>query len=619
MSATPIDSPPAPPPRTGPEQELDLQAKMQYLISLQYQEQQRLVNPSYGTPPLSSPGNVNRLSFSRSKQYNLESLGRESGSSIYNDEVVRAPHPSIRDRTNSQVAKQPDVGKGTIVFSGALRNFSSDEYSPSSPSEESLQQQLFKLQQHLSPHIQSSSSTQSPPMSSSKPPPAPPGSQNTFQPIQEQSVYSGYGSVQQEPQHHEFHYGNPDYHDPYDKIDHQKEYLYDKDNDDDHKRLHQRRRRQMGPEASSSCSRICCLYRPIVKLLRQENLLRSYCYGAIDGLLTGAGLTSAFWGLGVLTVRTAWEVRLAIVALSVAACMADSLCMALGHVWTTYVVASNHAEERLRERELLEHNKADAKVKLVEMLLARGMLKIDAMSLADTLEGYPELFVSSLVGDSLLAGSDETLDVDQTDDVYHIGASASHHQHNHDPHVSSDPASTLNDHFGSFGSWKFPSYGQLHSEHQETALGHTYAMFRESRKEGWFMMMGFSTFAVLPGLLWLFLPLCFPTPSSSSTVLSRHVTATSPPTTLASSSHSAIVALPGLIIFILSIVVWGLGVWKSRFVDSNWMVFGMETIAVLLVCVFSAYFVAVMVAFCLGLESAKNKQMLPDEIVFHDL
>jgi hypothetical protein len=37
------------------------------------------------------------------------------------------------------------------------------------------------------------------------------------------------------------------------------------------------------------------------------------------------------------------------------------------------------------------------------MLLQKGMLKIDAMSIADTLDGYPDLFVSALTGESLTA------------------------------------------------------------------------------------------------------------------------------------------------------------------------------------------------------------------------
>ena len=319
---------------------------------------------------------------------------------------------------------------------------------------------------------------------------------------------------QQQQQYHEFHYENPDYHDPFDKNS-----LKDDDGDgDDYIKRRQSRRQQ-----ESYCAKICCLYRPIINILRQDNLHRSFCYGAIDGLLTGSGIVSAFWGLGILTVRTEYEIRLGVVALAAAACVADSLCMAMGHVWTTYVVTSHHAEERSHERELLEQNKADAKGKLVDMLLARGMLKIDAMSLADTLEGYPDLFVSALVGDSLLSASDDILiDEDQSNDgqMYHIeapiggggggGGMVGNEQLPNDPRES--------DGYGSFGSWKFPSYGQLNSGHFDSELGQAQAACRESQKEGIFMMLGFATFAIIPSLLWLFMPMWIPEPALSSSL-----------------------------------------------------------------------------------------------------
>jgi len=269
----------------------------------------------------------------------------------------------------------------------------------------------------------------------------------------------------------------------------------------------------------------------------------------------------------------------------------------------------------LQERQLLEQRKADAKGKLVDMLLARGMLKIDAMSLADTLEGYPDLFVSALVGDSLLAGSDEVVDDDQTDDghlesphMYSIeadgGAGGSQiARHN----LPNDPTSG-GERFGSFGSWNFPSYGRLHSAHFESEAGQAHAACRESQKEGIFMMMGFASFAVIPSLLWLFLPLWIEGPSSKETV--KHSSSTLGSTSEQPSS-SPIISVPSLILFMLSALVWCLGVWKSRFVDSNWVVFGMETIAVLLVCVFSAYSVAIFFVYCFGLDPSSSDTLLP--------
>jgi hypothetical protein len=583
-------------------------------------------------------------------------------------ETPRAPHASFRTSTTLTSQQQlQNVGKGTIVFAGSLVGSkyagtvpagggttttttimscsSGDDVVVSSPPTNQqdylLQQkhQLQKLQQHLSPHIhdhrhptgksvpqqQSQSSTTTNQRGTTM------TSLHSYAASHPHQIYAGYGSVSQpqQPQHHhEFHYENPDYHDPFDKNHH------GNNNNDEDDYLVKRQRRRYPKE--SCCARMCCLYRPIMNILRQENLHRSFCYGAIDGLLTGSGIVSAFWGLGILTVRTTWEIRSGVVALAAAACVADSLCMAMGHVWTTYVVTSHHAEERSQERELLEQNKADAKGKLVDMLLARGVLKIDAMSLADTLEGYPDLFVSALVGDSLLSASDDMMiDEDQTDDghMYHMeapvggGGPAIHNEH-----LPNDPRES-DGYFGSFGSWKFPSYSQLNSGHFDSELGQAQVACRESQKEGICMMFGFAIFAVVPSLLWLLLPLWIhgqPTGSSSATTtMSKSATQLHANTAFATSSasdsslqqqHSELVSVPTLILLILSTLIWFLGVWKSRFViDSNWIVFGMETIAVLLVCVFSAYSVAMFFVYSFGLESSSSDTMLPDSFSNHDL
>ncbi|OEU19968.1 hypothetical protein FRACYDRAFT_181533 [Fragilariopsis cylindrus CCMP1102] len=327
-----------------------------------------------------------------------------------------------------------------------------------------------------------------------------------------------------------------------------------------------------------------CLYRPIVNLLSQENLHRSFCYGAIDGLLTGTGIASGFWGLGLLSVRTRIEIRIAIVAFTVAACVADALCMAMGHIWTTYIVTSNHARERSHERYLLEQDKADSKGKLVDMLLARGMLKIDAMSLADTLEGYPDLFISALVGDSLLSP-------------------------NADDYSTSGDANNARGFFGSLGSWKFSMHYDSERDNDSEG-GHVRVVFRESQKEGIFMMIGFASFAVIPSLLWLFLPMWFDTTAPLLSQNEPHFSNLSSSSSSSSSSSDIddgeSVSVPSLIILILSGIVWCLGVWKSYFVFSNWIVFGIETIAVLIVCITSAYGVAALFVHSLGLDAAFN-------------
>jgi hypothetical protein len=346
-----------------------------------------------------------------------------------------------------------------------------------------------------------------------------------------------YGTIPE--QQHEFHYGNPDYSYP---------------DGEQNSRLVACK--------VSFCEKICCLYRPIMNLLEQDQLRRSFCYGAIDGMLTGSGIASAFCALGVLNVHTKWDVRLAVVAFSAAACFADSLCMAIGHIWTSYVVSSGHAMEREMERQLLDDSKGDAKAKLVDMLMARGVLKIDAMSLADTLEGYPDLFVNALVGDSLCAGPDEG----EEEREEHYGAAP--------------PPRTINSLSG-FGSWKFSSYGQFNEMEHDPEQANVNMVVKESQREGIFMMIGFATFAVIPSLLWLYLPLVIQ------------------PTTHTAAEREAI-SPSSLIITITATIMWCLGIWKSYILDSNGIMFGIETVIVLLICIVSAYGVGLLLAYCLG-------------------
>eukprot|EP00536_Pseudo-nitzschia_multiseries_P010200 jgi/Psemu1/307134/fgenesh1_kg.305_\ len=122
-------------------------------------------------------------------------------------------------------------------------------------------------------------------------------------------------------------------------------------------------------------------------------------------------------------------------------------------------------------------------------------------------------------------------------------------------------------------------------------------------------MMGFASFAMVPSLLWLLLPEWFdkknaePIPSYPSQW--THSDPHSYPYSGPDDGES--VNIPSLIILILSGVVWCLGVWKSRFVDSNWVVFGLETIAVLLVCISSSYGIAALVARWFGVDGFISK------------
>jgi hypothetical protein len=588
--------------RTRSEQERDLQAKVQHMISLQQQisnssftdddkhDGTRADDYGYGTRE-SDTVIVDGGGLTLSKQLNTRThtnlLGL--GDDVENEHAGTKPlHPSSGNvNTDIELSKDhQDVGKGTIVFSANLRGSkyvtgggSVDGNKGSTQPQrylqlESLQnnQQHEQYRQQMSPHSTTLGSQQH---------------QNLLQSPLPQQIYYGYGSVQE--QNHEFHYGNPDFN----NIDEQDDYYYNGD----------RQRHQRGGRSRKIFARMfACFYQPIAHILSQENLHRSFCYGGIDGLLTGSGIASAFWGLGLLSVRTPFELRIAVVVFTMAACVADSLCMAMGHVWTTYIVTSNHAWERSYERESLEQDKAESKGKLVDMLLARGMLKIDAMSLADTLEGYPDLFVSALVGDSLLSsGIQDALLDEPTESEYQ----QQQREQQRSP-VYSDPATDFDgagEFLGSFGSWKcaFQYNSERHS-HRDLEQSHVKVVYQESQKEGIFMMLGFASFALVPSLLWLILPLWFDTDLTSSIASSSSMP-------YAGVDDGESVNIPSLIILILSCIVWCLGVWKSRFVDSNWVVFGLETIAVLIVCISSAYGIAALLGYCLGLNDPSNGGM----------
>lgn len=260
-----------------------------------------------------------------------------------------------------------------------------------------------------------------------------------------------------------------------------------------------------------------------------------------------------------------WDIRLAVVAFSVAACFADSLCMAIGHIWTSFIVSSVHSVERAKERTLLDRSKGDAKAKLVDMLLARGVLKIDAMSLADTLEGYPDLFINALVGDSLCACGPGDIPVVDGSEYRESSSSGP-------PSSQTSPSAP-----SGLGRWKFSSYGQFDEIDHDPEAANVNVVVKESRGEGIFMMLGFALFAIIPSLLWLLLPLVVLQASDGETI-----------------------SLPSLIVSITAVIMWCLGVWKSRFLDSNWIMFGIETVIVLLICVLSSYGVGLLLSHTLG-------------------
>lgn len=330
-----------------------------------------------------------------------------------------------------------------------------------------------------------------------------------------------------------------------------------------------------------------------------EQLQRSFCYGAIDGMLTGSGIVAAFCGMNVLAPTSTLTIRKFVVAFSAAACFADSLCMALGHVWTTYVLVSTQAKERTITRASVDQNKVDAKGNLVDMLLDRGMLKIDAMSLADTLEGYPDMFVSALVGDALIAGgvggnADSSMDLSarrRSVSTGKLSPSASRGWSGHrwscgddyTQHVADQDLGRGN---GNFVLWKLPSYSQHVNEldneidPEASVVG---AAMEESRREGLFMMIGFSVFAVVPSVIFLICPMLVSTHEHGTTELHSDA-----------QLYGGRTSATSIVVTTAAAIMWCLGVWKSRFLDSNWMLFGIETVVVMLVCIAAAFCVGSM-------------------------
>lgn len=366
---------------------------------------------------------------------------------------------------------------------------------------------------------------------------------------------------------------------------------------------------------------------------------RSFCYGAIDGMLTGSGIVSTFCGMHLLSTTTnnAPPIRALVVAFTAATCCADAVCMALGHMWATRVLVQAQATERTLALQQLHQSKADAKGLLVDLLLSKGMLKIDAMSLADTLEGYPDLFVNVLTGESLSGGSSavpsssttghvsgaagrpssqqqqqqnmhyptmresEIMSASERDDllVYastaegespgaHVGVDADRHdasQQSHQQHTSQQAM-----------PWRsFHSYFRLNESEVDPDVYIMQSAESESRKESLSMMLGFSLFAVVPSLIYTWVPAILLGSHDAGGV---HVSN--------SSGHGNVAAFANpntLIISFTAVIMWCLGVWKSRFMDSNWLLFGIETVIVLLVCISVAY----------GLGALLNKIFLPDD------
>lgn len=309
----------------------------------------------------------------------------------------------------------------------------------------------------------------------------------------------------------------------------------------------------------------CCQSCGPVNPHQTENLHRSLCFGAIDGLLTGSGITAACAGLGLLTTSSASAALWAVVALCLAACASDGVCMCLGHIWSTYVITQASIAEKTEERKNFNRDRAASKARLVDMLLDRGMLKIDAMSIADTLEGYPDIFVSALVGDvgALGPGSGGSWGGSAENLRSHGSAGALGVAHT-DLGSPRSGGATL----GGRSSLHYGSYGQFNEFRDDPDKAALNEAVQEGWHEGIVMMLSFSALSAVPSLCFLLSSLWFPEDQNPGYPGTSQVT---------------------VAISMLSTVMLLLGIWKSRFFDSHWILFGLEAVFVLLASLATAY------------------------------
>ena len=263
-------------------------------------------------------------------------------------------------------------------------------------------------------------------------------------------------------------------------------------------RIHRRRRDML----------LAILCYPFQCLLSSEQLCRSFCFGAIDGMLTGAGILSACVGLGLLeglmsTNEPFIHAKWIPIALTVSATFSDGICMAIGHIWSMRLVASAAYEERKEELRNFELSRSDAKARLVDALLLQGMLKIDAMSLADTLEGYPDLFVNALLGGGFyVEGGNNGGGFGMVRVTPGESVSSQRQQIGHTwdiPSLSSGRLTGQN----RFKNESFCDLSDFRDNLDLKALSETVSA---SRLEGFLMMLSFCSFSVVPGLIHILLP-----------------------------------------------------------------------------------------------------------------
>lgn len=273
----------------------------------------------------------------------------------------------------------------------------------------------------------------------------------------------------------------------------------------------------------SFCCMCCQLFLALYLCMRRfvysphmDNLRRAICFGAIDGMLTGSSVVSASIGLqlfphlywcmwdadynpheadlhldgrikGVFAGGNVEQQRWAVVALTLAACCADGLCMGIGHVWSTYVLQEGTGKESEREAWLFQNHRDYSKTNLVQMLMARGMLKVDAMNIVDTLEGYPDLFIAASLGDNCGTGP--------------LGIAGTSEHVNEQKDSNKEGNSALPTRRGSSsGRFTVMSDGSFDDEVYGFCVGEYFT-------EGLVMMVTFTLFSLVPALIHIYVPM----------------------------------------------------------------------------------------------------------------
>jgi hypothetical protein len=545
-----IGTPPRHQQQRKPKTDDEMKKQMQLMIDLQYEQQQYALNspPSNSQPPMRPKG---RSGSSSPKTSNESSTGPSTGPGLL--APILPTMSTISDTSYHNLYSFADdsdveVGQGTLSTSNLITNQVEEDSKPSTPSSPS--KALSTSMQFL--HLTSYGAVDNGKSDAAAQTDLPAAASSTLQgpassPKLRGSSTSAALATMQPSVEHEFHYGNPDYHDPY------RDPLAGDANEDDCREDRPRRSRQSHAGAVYSCL-LDPLCHCVMCFLQAETLHRSFCVAAIDGMLTGSGILGALAGLNILHNNSDPRARAWAVALTAAACLAESSCMALGHVWSAHVVAVAQSKERVAARKSLQSRKAYAKGQFVDILLQRGMLKIDAMSMADTLEGYPDLFVAALTGESWTTPLPEENSLREGGHA-NGSANAVH-----------------------FSLRNIASYGRLTEYDMDPEALAVHQAMREAQGESIFMLLGFTLFAVVPSLLFWSMPL-HDSALSMTTSNSRVHTSSSRTGPEASTSPVTVVVM------LTCCVMWCLGIWKSRFVDSNWVVFGIEAVVVLLICV----------------------------------